>query len=152
MLIIITIFASHKLHNRIEVLFVMFLIIILNVSIKMITQSSSPNWYSMSDPAIAFELCATLKEIRLQQNLTQEQLAEKAGLSRSAISKMEIGKSTVSLITVIQVLRVLQQLHLFDNWKVAAKVSPIKVAKLSAKSRLRASRKEIKKNQEESEW
>ena len=118
----------------------------------MITQSSSPNWYSMSDPAIAFELCDTLKQIRLQQNLTQEQLAEKAGLSRSTISKMEIGKSTVSLITVIQVLRVLQQLHLFDNWKVAAKVSPLQIAKLTAKGRLRASGKVISKNKEDSEW
>ncbi len=118
----------------------------------MITQSSSPNWYSMSDPAIAFELCDTLKQMRLQQNLTQEQLADKAGLSRSAISKMEIGKSTVSLITVIQVLRVLQQLHLLDNWKIAAKVSPIKMAKLAAKGRVRASGKNIKRNQEESEW
>ena len=50
----------------------------------MVTQSPSPDWYSMSDPAIVAELCNTLKQLRLQQNLTQGQLAEKAGLSRSA--------------------------------------------------------------------
>ena len=105
----------------------------------MITHAPSPDWYSMSDPAIVKELCGILKQVRLQQNITQEQLAEKAGLSRSAISKMETGKSTVELLTVIQVLRALQQLHLLDAWKVTATLSPLLVAKLTTKGRLRAS-------------
>lgn len=93
----------------------------------------------MSDPAIMKELCGILRQVRLQQNITQEKLAEKAGLSRSAISKMETGKSTVELLTLIQVLRALQQLHLLDAWKVPATISPLMVAKLTAKGRLRAS-------------
>ncbi|NCA77287.1 MAG: XRE family transcriptional regulator [Alphaproteobacteria bacterium] len=115
-------------------------------------QSLKQNWYSMSDPAIVEELCHTLKQIRLQQNLTQGQLAEKAGLSRSAISKIELGKVSVSMLTVVQVLRVLQQLHLLDGWKSASAVSPLEVAKLKARSRLRASGKPIRRNMEESEW
>ena len=118
----------------------------------MVTQTPSADWYSMSDPAIVSDLCQTLKQLRLQQNLTQEQLAEKAGLSRSAISKIELGKVSVSLITVIQVLRALQQFHLLDSWKVASAISPIAVAKLTAKGRLRASGKGIRKSKEESEW
>ncbi|MFA5815755.1 MAG: helix-turn-helix transcriptional regulator [Bacteroidales bacterium] len=118
----------------------------------MVTHSPSPDWYSMSDPAIVKELCSILKQVRLQQNITQEQLAENAGLSRSAISKMETGKSTVSLLTVIQVLRALQQLHLLDNWKVAATVSPLLVAKLTAKGRLRASGSIVNNNKEGSGW
>ncbi|MCX6227160.1 MAG: helix-turn-helix transcriptional regulator [Bacteroidia bacterium] len=105
----------------------------------MVTYAPSPDWYSMSDPAIVKELCGILKQVRLQQNITQEQLAEKASLSRSAISKMETGKSAVELLTVIQVLRALQQLHLLDTFKVAATLSPLLVAKLTAKGRLRAS-------------
>jgi len=105
----------------------------------MATQTTSPDWYSMSDPAIVKELCGILKQVRLQQNITQEQLAEKAGLSRSAISKMETGKSTVELLTLIQVLRALQQLHLLDPWKVTATISPILVARFTAKGRKRAS-------------
>jgi transcriptional regulator with XRE-family HTH domain len=114
----------------------------------------SQNWYSMSDPAIVTELCHSLKQIRLQQNLTQEQLAEKAGLSRSAISEMENGKTAVSLITIIQLLRALQQLHLLDNWKVSANASPLQVAKYTAKGRLRSSGKVLRKkvNKEKSEW
>lgn len=118
----------------------------------MVTQSPSPDWYSMSDHAIVAELCQTLKQVRLQQNLTQDQLAVKAGLSRSAISKIELGKVSVSLLTVVQVLRALQQFHILDNWKVASTVSPLVVAKLTAKGRLRASGKVFRKNKEESEW
>jgi transcriptional regulator with XRE-family HTH domain len=105
----------------------------------MVTQTTSLDWYSMSDPAIVKELCGILKQVRLQQNITQEQLAEKAGLSRSAISKMETGKSTVELLTLIQVLRALQQLHLLDTWKVTATISPLLIAKFTSKGRLRAS-------------
>ncbi|MDD4644552.1 MAG: helix-turn-helix transcriptional regulator [Bacteroidales bacterium] len=103
------------------------------------THTPSPDWYSMSDLAIVKELCGILKQVRLQQNITQEQLAVKAGLSRSAISKMETGRSAVELLTVIQVLRALQQLHLLDPWEVKATLSPLLVAKLTAKGRLRAS-------------
>ena len=115
---------------------------------------SSPNWYSMSDHAIVTELCFSLKQIRLQQNCTQEQLAEKAGLSRSAISEMENGKTAVSLITIIQVLRALQQLHLIDNWKSSANVSPLQVAKYTARKRIRASGNLSKRKggKEESKW
>jgi transcriptional regulator with XRE-family HTH domain len=105
----------------------------------MVIHAPSPDWYSMSDPAIVKELCGILKQVRLQQNITQEQLAVKAGLSRSAISKMETGKSTVELLTLIQVLRALQKLQLLDTWKVTATISPLLVARLTTKGRLRAS-------------
>jgi transcriptional regulator with XRE-family HTH domain len=116
------------------------------------TSTISPDWYSMSDPAILAELCLALKQLRLQQNLTQGQLAEKAGLSRSAISKIELGKVSVSLLTVIQVLRALQQFHILNTWKVAATISPIAMAKVTAKGRLRASGKVSRKTREGSEW
>lgn len=105
----------------------------------MVTRTPFPDWYSMSDPSIVKELCGILRQVRLQQNITQEQLAEKAGLSRSAISKMETGKSTVEFLTLIQVLRALQQLHLLDSWKVPAAISPLMVARFTTKGRLRAS-------------
>jgi transcriptional regulator with XRE-family HTH domain len=118
----------------------------------MATNNSSRDWYSMSDPAIVKELCSILRQVRLQQNITQDQLAEQAGLSRSAISKMETGKSTVEFLTLIQVLRSLQQLHLLDPWQVSATVSPLLMAKLKAKSRKRASGAMAQTDKEESEW
>lgn len=119
---------------------------------EMVTQPSSPDWYSMSDPAIVKEVCHIFKQNRLKKNITQEQLAELAGLSRSAISKMEVGKTSVSLLTVIQVLRALQQLHWLDNWAVNAQVSPLLVAKFASKSRVRASGKGGKNTRKVSEW
>jgi transcriptional regulator with XRE-family HTH domain len=106
----------------------------------------------MSDMAIMKELGRTLQQVRLQQNLTQEQLAAKAGLSRSAISEMETGKSATTMLTIVQILRSLQQLHLLDNWKAAAQVSPLQIARLAGKKRLRASGIINKKNGKESEW
>ena len=114
------------------------------------TRANTTNWYSMSDPAIVSQLGTFLRQIRLQQNLTQEQVAEKAGLSRSAISDMENGKTVASLLTTVQVLRALQQLQLLDNWQVTSQVSPLQMAKLSGKERLRASGTTTKK--EDSEW
>ena len=116
----------------------------------MTTPGNTTNWYSMSDPAIVSQLGIFLRQIRLQQNLTQEQVAEKAGLSRSAISDMENGRTVASLLTAVQVLRALQKLHLFDNWQVTTQVSPLQMARLSGKERLRASGAAIKK--EDSEW
>jgi len=114
--------------------------------------SETTNWFGMSDTAIVSALGDYLRQIRLRQNLTQEQLAAKAGLSRSAISEMENGKTATSLLTIVQVLRALEQFHLLDNWKVAGQVSPLQLAKLAGKERRRASGKDILKKQEESEW
>ena len=116
------------------------------------TSGNATNWYSMSDLAIVSELGAYLKQIRLQQNLTQGELAEKAGLSRSAISEMENGKTATSLQTIIQVLRALQQLHLLESWKTSGQISPLQMARMSGKERLRASGVSPKKSKEDSEW
>ena len=84
----------------------------------MTNPGNTTNWYSMSDPAIVSQLGTFLRQIRLQQNLTQEQVAEKAGLSRSAISDMENGRTVASLLTTVQVLRALKQLNLLV-WREA---------------------------------
>lgn len=117
----------------------------------MTNQVNAINWYSMSDPAIISQLGTFLRQMRLQQNLTQDQVAEKSGLSRSAISDLENGRTVASLLTLILVLRALEQLQLLDNWMVVAQISPLQMAKLSGKERLRASGKTMKKK-EESEW
>lgn len=38
-----------------------------------------------------------IKELRLAQNLTQEQLAEKAGILRTTLSRIELGKYSVGV-------------------------------------------------------
>lgn len=66
---------------------------------------------SASSDAIAAALCARLNEIRLSRNISQEDLAADAGVSRSTLSRLADGKP-ISLDTFV---RVMQALHLTDH-------------------------------------
>lgn len=50
-----------------------------------------------------FIVSEMLKSARKEANLTQEQLAEKAGTKKSYISKLENGKGNVQLSTLIRI-------------------------------------------------
>ncbi|MFW5720266.1 MAG: helix-turn-helix domain-containing protein [Candidatus Dojkabacteria bacterium] len=50
---------------------------------------------------------AELKETRHQKKFTQEELAKKAGIPRSALSRIESGKTNVTLKTLIQLANAL---------------------------------------------
>jgi transcriptional regulator with XRE-family HTH domain len=100
--------------------------------------SNKLNWFGMSDPAIIKELGIQLKRIRLQKNMSQQQLAIKSGLYRSTISEIENGR-TASLLSFIQVLRGLEKLELFDSLTEGPVVSPLTLAREAGLIRKRAS-------------
>ena len=50
-----------------------------------------------------FIVSEMLKEARLEANLTQEQLADKAGTKKSYISKIENAKGNIQLSTLIRI-------------------------------------------------
>ena len=50
---------------------------------------------------------ATLKALRLRANLTQEQLAKKAGIDRSWVNQMERGKRPITRSPAVKLARVL---------------------------------------------
>lgn len=50
-----------------------------------------------------FIVSEMLKEARKEANLTQEQLAERAGTKKSYISKLENGKANIQLSTLIRI-------------------------------------------------
>lgn len=108
------------------------------------------NWYAMSDKALIGTIASFIKQHRLDQNKTQEELAKQAGISRSTLSLLEKGEA-VSLSTLIQVLRVLELLHVMDNFHVTTQTSPLELAKLEKGKRLRARSKKPDDNPE-SEW
>jgi len=91
----------------------------------------------MSNSALSQTLGAFIKHHRLQQNKTQGAVAKAAGISRSTISLLERGE-TVTISTFIQVLRVLDLLHVMDSFNVQPQISPIELAKLEQEKRLRA--------------
>jgi transcriptional regulator with XRE-family HTH domain len=76
----------------------------------------------------------------MEQNITQDTLAKAAGISRSTLSLLERGE-TVTLATLIQVLRVLDQLHTMETFSVQQTISPLALAKMEKKKRKRASGK-----------
>ena len=51
----------------------------------------------------AFCLAQTLKEERIRAGLTQEQLAEKIGIKKTYISRLENGKADVQLTTLFRI-------------------------------------------------
>ena len=102
------------------------------------TDKSYYNWSSMSDKALAEHIGRFIKEKRMELNKTQDALAHAAGISRSTLSLLEKGE-TVTLATLLRVLRVLDQLHLLDVFTVQPTLSPIQLAKIELKKRKRAS-------------
>ena len=59
--------------------------------------------YEYEEKAQMFIISEMLKEARKDANLTQEQLAEKAGTKKSYISKIENGKGNIQLSTLIRI-------------------------------------------------
>ena len=64
------------------------------------------------------EFVCNLKKYRLLKDLTQEQLAEKVGVRRETIMRLEAGKYNPSLKLAIDISRVvetpIEELFLFD--------------------------------------
>lgn len=104
------------------------------------SDNSFNNWASMSDRALAKHIGAFIKHHRMQQNKTQDILATEAGISRSTLSLLERGE-TVNLSTLIQVLRVLDQLQVMNSFTVQETISPLELARLEKKKRKRATGK-----------
>lgn len=55
----------------------------------------------------AYFVGEAIKKARLRQNLTQEELGERVGVKRSQISKLESGKSSITLSTMSRVFKAL---------------------------------------------
>jgi len=101
------------------------------------TDLSYTNWDSMSDKALAEHIGIFINYHRLDQNKTQDVLANAAGISRSTLSLLERGE-TVTLATLIQTLRALDQLHVMEVFSVKQTISPLALAKIEKEKRQRA--------------
>jgi len=109
------------------------------------------NMYKMSDDAIIHTIGGFVRHQRLQQNITQKSLAEKAGINRTTLSDLELGKRC-QLVTLIQVLRILNQLHVFESFEVKQQISPIKLAEMEMKKRQKASGGKGGSKTKKSDW
>jgi len=94
--------------------------------------------YGQSDKALLRDLGQRLRQARLRRNLSQQELAEKAGLNRTTISEYERGAST-STLTLVQVLRALERLEELENFLPDPGPSPLELAQRQGHQRQRAS-------------
>ena len=93
---------------------------------------------AMSDRAVLAEMGRRVQVYRLNLNLKQAVVADKAGVSRRVLQKLENGESC-NLSTLIRILRALGKLDALDSFLPEPGPSPLQLAKLKGRERKRAS-------------
>ncbi|MBL4712415.1 MAG: XRE family transcriptional regulator [Gammaproteobacteria bacterium] len=90
------------------------------------------DYYIASDSAILNELGERIRKLRLRNNITQENLAERTLLAVGTIKSLEVGKGKLS--TLIAVLRELKALDQLEQFIPPITISPLKMAETNKKS------------------
>lgn len=103
----------------------------------------------LTDESILAELGRRLAQRRLELQLTQEMLAEQAGVSKRTVERIEAG-ATAQMSTVIRILRVLVLLDRLETLAPEAGLRPMDLVRLKGKARKRASGK--RKSTDEKPW
>jgi transcriptional regulator with XRE-family HTH domain len=91
----------------------------------------------LTDDAILAELGARIAGTRLERNVSQVQLADSAGVGRSAVQAIERGEPVV-VTSLIRVLRALGLADALDRLVPEPPPSPIELLKLQGRRRRRA--------------
>ena len=110
----------------------------------MYQNSYNKNWYAMSDNAIIETLGKNIKQMRLNKNISQEELSLKSGINRVTISRMETGQAT-NMMTFVQLLRALDELHILSEFNIVPEISPMMVMEQQQNLRKKASMPRPKK-------
>ena len=93
------------------------------------------NW---TDDAVLKELGHRLRRQRLNQNISQADLAKKAGVSQATLRNAESGNGS-SMTTFVRLLRALGMLDRLETLLPEPEVSPLQLLRLKGKGRERAS-------------
>ena len=113
------------------------------------------NIYILTDIELCNRIATKIKTVRLKQNMSQAELADKSGVSISTIKRMEDGE-VKNFESLIRVLRTLGKLDVFVPLVEEEQLSPNEYYELASKAnkpeRKRASKGYTKENKEESEW
>lgn len=92
-----------------------------------------------TDEAVLGELGRRLAQVRLGKNLTQAQLAAKAGVSKRTVERLEVGGVAPQLSGFLRICRGLDLLERFEHLVPEPVPSPMAQLKLGGKQRRRAS-------------
>ncbi len=93
----------------------------------------------LSDDAALAELGRRLEQQRLARNVTQQELADAAGVGRATLQRLERGRS-VQATSLVRVLRALNLLAGLDALVPESLVSPIAELERERRRRRRAGR------------
>lgn len=105
---------------------------------------------SMTASAMAEEIGERLKQARLNQDLTQSDVAGLAGVARKTVINAEKGNAQLEIfIAIMMALDLTDQLDLFLPKQA---ISPLQLAKLQGKKRQRASGQHRGLDEETPEW
>lgn len=103
-----------------------------------------------SSAALATELGSRLKQARLNQDMTQAEVAARAGISRKSVVNAEQGK--VQLEVFIALLAALDLTGQLERFLPRQEISPLQLVKLMGKQRRRASGLRKTDDEEPGEW
>jgi transcriptional regulator with XRE-family HTH domain len=107
---------------------------------------------TLTDEAVLHELGTRIVGARLAQNLTQAALAEKAGISKRTLERLESGEVATQLSGFVRVCRALGLVNGFEALIPESAPSPIAQLKLQGRKRRRASGKKTPPIEQTKKW
>jgi len=106
----------------------------------------------LTDDAVLQELGGRLQEKRIEKKLSQADLAEKAGVGKRTVERIESGES-IQMSNLIRILRALDLLGRLDAAIPETGTLPMDLIKLRGKTRQRVSRsKQPAKSKKKWQW
>lgn len=96
---------------------------------------------NLTDDALLRLVGERLAALRLERNLTQQQLAEQAGLGLRTVQRLELGEAATQLSSFIRVCRVLDLLERFELLLPEPVPGPMTQLKQAGRKRKRATGK-----------
>ena len=90
------------------------------------------NWKVLKDEKVVTQLGKELRRMRLERNLSQAEVANRAGLDRTTVVKLEAGRAA-TMLTVVQVLRAMDRLELLDAFHAEPQPTPYMLVEAQAK-------------------
>lgn len=114
---------------------------------------SNINITAMSDKALLDMIGDFIKDNRIRQNKTQQDLAAAAGINRTTLVQIERGGGG-KMLTFIQIMRALDLLYYMNAFEVKNQISPVALANIQLRKRQRASSTNLSigKNKPKSNW